>query len=77
MAKLPLDGLRVIDLTLARAGPVAVRMLADWGAEVIRVEPPAKAGSQDITGQRSGSDAQNLHRNKKNISLNLKTARGY
>jgi formyl-CoA transferase len=53
MAKLPLDGLRVIDLTLARAGPVAVRMLADWGAEVIRVEPPAKAGSQDITGQRS------------------------
>ncbi|MAI54720.1 MAG: formyl-CoA transferase [Gammaproteobacteria bacterium TMED95] len=77
MAKLPLDGLRVIDLPLARAGPVAVRMLADWGAEVIRVEPPAKAGSQDITGQRFGSDAQNLHRNKKNISLNLKTARGY
>ena len=76
MAK-PLSGLRVLDLTLARAGPVAVRLLADWGADVIRVESPATDGSQDVTGQRTGSDAQNLHRNKRSFSLNLKTEAGY
>ena len=76
MAK-PLSGLRVLDLTLARAGPVAVRLLADWGADVIRVEPPATTSSQDVTGQRTGSDDQNLHRNKRSFSLNLKTEAGY
>jgi len=51
--------------------------LADWGADVIRVEPPATAASQDVTGQRTGSDAQNLHRNKRSVSLNLKSKAGY
>lgn len=77
MVAKPLSGLRVLDLTLARAGPVAVRLLADWGADVIRVEPPARDGTQDVTGQRTGSDAQNLHRNKRSFSLNLKTEAGY
>ena len=77
MTAKPLSGLRVLDLTLARAGPVAVRLLADWGADVIRVEPPATAASQDVTGQRTGSDAQNLHRNKRSVSLNLKSKAGY
>ena len=51
--------------------------MADWGADVIRVEPPATDGFQDVTGQRTGSDAQNLHRNKRSFSLNLKTEAGY
>ena len=73
----PLSDLVVLDLTIARAGPVAVRLLADWGADVIRVEPPQRSGAQDVTGNRHGSDAQNLHRNKRGISLDLKTEQGY
>ncbi len=65
----------VLDLTVARAGPTAVRQLADWGAEVIRIEP---AGAHDdVTGgRRHGSDFQNLHRNKRCITLDLKQPRG-
>jgi crotonobetainyl-CoA:carnitine CoA-transferase CaiB-like acyl-CoA transferase len=67
---LPLSDIRVIDLTIARAGPTCVRQLADWGADVIRVEPP---GSRDsLGGDRHGSDFQQLHRNKRSLSLNLK-----
>jgi crotonobetainyl-CoA:carnitine CoA-transferase CaiB-like acyl-CoA transferase len=69
-AGLPLDDLRVIDLTVARAGPTCVRQLADWGADVIRVEPPASLSSDAET--RHGSDFQNLHRNKRSLALNLK-----
>ena len=72
---LPLAGLRVLDLTLARAGPTCVRHLADWGAEVIRIEPPENTG-EDIGGARHGPDFQNLHRNKRAIRLNLKTDAG-
>jgi len=76
-ARLPLSRFKVIDLTLARAGPSCVRTLADWGAYVIRVEPPP--GSDEISelvGRRDGSDFQNLHRNKRAITLNLKTDEG-
>jgi crotonobetainyl-CoA:carnitine CoA-transferase CaiB-like acyl-CoA transferase len=70
---LPLDDIRVIDLTIARAGPTCVRQLADWGADVIRVEPPSDPNAQDVVGERRhGSDFQNLHRNKRALSLNLK-----
>ncbi|HTO69850.1 MAG TPA: CoA transferase [Myxococcota bacterium] len=73
MTRLPLDDVRVIDLTVARAGPTCVRQLADWGAEVIRIEPPARPAEPDIVGERrSGSDFQNLHRNKRALSLDLK-----
>jgi crotonobetainyl-CoA:carnitine CoA-transferase CaiB-like acyl-CoA transferase len=72
--RLPLSRFKVIDLTLARAGPSCVRTLADWGAEVIRVEPPPEAG--EFVGRRDGSDFQNLHRNKRAITLNLKTDEG-
>ena len=72
-AKLPLDDIRVIDLTVARAGPTCVRQLADWGADVIRVEPPpAEPGAPGLVGSRHGPDFQNLHRNKRSLSLNLK-----
>jgi len=67
----------VIDLTRVRAGPTCVRQLADWGANVIKVEMPEalEAGNQ-LGGSRHGSDFQNLHRNKRAVSLNLKDAEG-
>ena len=73
----PLSHIRVLDLSIVRAGPVAVRLLADWGAEVIRIEPPGESDAQDVTGHWNSPDAQNLHRNKKGITLNLKDPRGY
>ena len=74
---LPLSRFKVIDLTLARAGPSCVRTLADWGADVIRVEPPPEEGEAgELVGRRDGSDFQNLHRNKRAITLNLKTDEG-
>jgi crotonobetainyl-CoA:carnitine CoA-transferase CaiB-like acyl-CoA transferase len=76
-SRLPLSRFKVIDLTLARAGPSCVRTLADWGADVIRVEPPPGDGEPDeMLGRRDGSDFQNLHRNKRAITLNLKTDEG-
>jgi crotonobetainyl-CoA:carnitine CoA-transferase CaiB-like acyl-CoA transferase len=69
---LPLGDIRVIDLTIARAGPTCVRQLADWGADVIRVEPPPDPADPGLTGSRHGCDFQHLHRNKRSLSLNLK-----
>jgi crotonobetainyl-CoA:carnitine CoA-transferase CaiB-like acyl-CoA transferase len=74
-ANLPLSGVTVLDLTLARAGPTCVRHLADWGANIIRIEPPMEA-SEDLTGRREGFDFQNLHRNKRVMQLNLKAPEG-
>ncbi len=72
---LPLSHIRVLDLTRVRAGPTAVRQLADWGADVIKVELP---GNEEGTlgESRKESDFQNLHRNKRSLTLNLKTAAG-
>jgi formyl-CoA transferase len=50
--------------------------LADWGADVIRIEPPEPAG-EDVIGRRHGADFQNLHRNKRTMQLDLKSERGY
>jgi crotonobetainyl-CoA:carnitine CoA-transferase CaiB-like acyl-CoA transferase len=75
-AALPLSGIRVLDLTIARAGPTCVRHLADWGADVIRIEPPVAPG-EEILGARHGFDFQNLHRNKRAINLNLKAPEGH
>ena len=67
----------VLDLTRVRAGPTAVRQLADWGANVIKIELPEGAESGDAAGgPRHGPDFQNLHRNKRSISLNLKAPEG-
>ena len=73
--QLPLSGLTVLDLTLARAGPTCVRHLADWGANIIRIEPPEVLG-EDLIGRRDGFDFQNLHRNKRMVRLNLKSPEG-
>lgn len=76
--RLPLSNYTVLDLTLARAGPTAVRMLADWGANVIRIEPPPNPDSKggDVTGGRDSPDFQNLHRQKRGLGLNLKSDEG-
>ena len=72
----PLAGYTVLDLTIARAGPTAVRLLADWGADVIKIEaPPAVGGA--MTGARRGPDEQNLHRNKRSLCINLKDPAGH
>ena len=65
----------VLDLTRVRAGPTCVRQLADWGANVIKVEAPPD-GDEPMGGPRGNSDFQNLHRNKRSITLNLKSPQG-
>lgn len=75
MTSLPLSDLTVLDLTIARAGPTAVRLLADWGANVIRIDAPNNANGS-VTGSHEGSDQQNLHRNKRSLVLNLKSEEG-
>lgn len=74
--RLPLEGVVVLDLTLARAGPTCVRHLADWGADVIRIQPP-DTGGEEVIGRREGADYQNLHRNKRVMTLDLKTPEGH
>ena len=67
----------VLDLTRVRSGPTCVRQLADWGANVIKIEmPPGPDTGDPAGGPREGSDFQNLHRNKRSITLNLKEKAG-
>ncbi len=71
----PLARFTVLDLTRARSGPTAVRQLADWGANVIKIEEPGnQEGAMD--DRRHGPDFQNMHRNKRSITLNLKSPEG-
>jgi crotonobetainyl-CoA:carnitine CoA-transferase CaiB-like acyl-CoA transferase len=72
-----LERFTVLDLTRVRAGPTCVRQLADWGANVIKIElPPDPAAGESMGGPREGSDFQNLHRNKRSMTLNLKSKEG-
>ena len=72
-----LEQYTVLDLTRVRSGPTCVRQLADWGANVIKVEmPESLTGGEQMGGAREGSDFQNLHRNKRSLSLNLKDPEG-
>ena len=66
---------KVLDLTRARAGPTAVKQLADWGASVIKIEMPETGGPSDFAARHS-PDFQNLHRNKRSLTLNLKSEEG-
>jgi formyl-CoA transferase len=73
----PLSRLTVLDLSRVRAGPHAVRQLADWGARCIKIEAPRRAGLGDGLGEdRNGPDFQNLHRNKQSLTLDLKHPKG-
>jgi crotonobetainyl-CoA:carnitine CoA-transferase CaiB-like acyl-CoA transferase len=68
----------VLDLTRVRAGPTCVRQLADWGANVIKIDAILQdAGGEQLGGPRQGADFQNLHRNKRAMSLNLKDPKGH
>ena len=67
----------MLDLTRIRSGPTAVRQLSDWGANVIKIEAPSDlADSEQPGGPRHGPDFQNLHRNKRAMTLNLKDPKG-
>jgi len=69
--------LRIVDLTRVRAGPTCVRQFGDFGADVIKVEsPPGLDPNDDMGGPRDGPDFQNLHRNKRAMTLNLKVLEG-
>ena len=74
MATGALARFRVIDLSRVRAGPTCVRQFADFGAQVIKVE--SAAGDSGMGGERLGPDFQNLHRNKRCITLDLKAPEG-
>ncbi len=65
----------VLDLTRVRGGPTCARQLADWGANVIKIEAPPDS-DEPMGGPREGSDFQNLHRNKRSMTLNLKAPQG-
>jgi crotonobetainyl-CoA:carnitine CoA-transferase CaiB-like acyl-CoA transferase len=73
----PLARFTVLDLTRVRSGPTAVRQLADWGANVIKIEAPEKIDpSKGMGGERDGPDFQSIHRNKRGITLNMKERDG-
>jgi crotonobetainyl-CoA:carnitine CoA-transferase CaiB-like acyl-CoA transferase len=76
MPELPLARFTVLDLTLHRAGPTCARQLADWGARVIKIEVPGGPKGEATGANRLGPDYQNLHRNKLNMTLNLKSDEG-
>ena len=76
-ASTALSHIKVLDLTRVRAGPTAVRQLADWGAQVIKIEmPPGLDEGEGPGGPREGPDFQNVHRNKRGMTLNLKSPEG-
>src|SRR5919204_2253666 len=72
-----LSRLRILDFTRVRAGPTCIRQFADFGADVIKIEsPPGVDPNEGMGGPRDGPDFQNLHRNKRSLTLNLKKPAG-
>ena len=72
-----LSKFKVLDLTRARAGPTCVKQCADFGADVIKIEMSEGMGdASQFSGARHGPDMQNLHRNKKSLTLDLKQKEG-
>jgi len=76
-ASTALTRFRILDLSRVRAGPTCVKQFADFGADVIKIEsPPGVDPNEGMSGPRSGFDMQNLHRNKRSMTLNLKLPEG-
>ncbi len=75
-ASTALSRFRVLDLSRVRAGPTCVRQLADFGADVVKIEMPPSLEQDTMGGPRDGPDFQNLHRNKRSLTLNLKDKEG-
>src|SRR5919107_5112801 len=76
-ASTALSRFTVLDLTRVRSGPTCVRQFADWGANVIKIEPPPHLSEgEGPGGPREGSDFQNLQRNKRDMTLDLKSPQG-
>jgi crotonobetainyl-CoA:carnitine CoA-transferase CaiB-like acyl-CoA transferase len=75
-SSLPLAKFHVLDLTRARAGPTCVRQLVDWGADAVKIEMPGGRAGDGMGGNRHGFDFQNLHRNKRSMTLNLRDPEG-
>jgi crotonobetainyl-CoA:carnitine CoA-transferase CaiB-like acyl-CoA transferase len=76
-ASTALSRFRVLDLSRVRAGPTCVKQFADFGSDVIKIEsPPGVDANEGMGGPRNGPDFQNLHRNKRAITLNLKLPEG-
>jgi crotonobetainyl-CoA:carnitine CoA-transferase CaiB-like acyl-CoA transferase len=72
-ASTALAKLRILDLSRVRAGPTCVKQFADFGADVLKIEsPPGVDPNESMGGPRDGPDMQNLHRNKRSMTLNLK-----
>jgi len=80
MAGGPLEGVRIVDLTAVVVGPMATQTLADYGAEVIKVETPTGDILRDLNGRaitpRMSSKFLHLNRNKRSLVLDLKQAAG-
>jgi crotonobetainyl-CoA:carnitine CoA-transferase CaiB-like acyl-CoA transferase len=76
----PLEGIRVLDFTIAQQGPYATALLADMGAEVIKIEEPGKGEVGRVLGveRKSGFSAYFLaiNRGKKSLTLDLKSPKG-
>lgn len=75
-ASAALSRFTVLDLTRVRSGPTCVRQLSDWGANVIKIDALTEEAGEQLGGPRRGSDFQNLHRNKRAMTLNLKNPEG-
>jgi len=75
-----LEGIRVLDFTIAQQGPYATALLADMGAEVIKIEEPGKGEVGRVLGveRKTGFSAYFLaiNRGKKSLTLNLKSPKG-
>ena len=73
-----LDGLRVLDVTQVMAGPFCAMLLADFGADVIKIEPPSGDSTRTMAGA-VGTDSPSfnaVNRGKRSLVLNLKAPQG-